>query len=75
MSGRHRLHGGRAAPGLTAARPTGCAAVHPNRDPLAPSDRVLWRGKTGYRRVNEENAFIEIGERIYRVRRAELRQG
>jgi hypothetical protein len=36
---------------------------------------VLWRGKTGYRRVNEENAFIEIGERVYRVRRAELRQG
>jgi hypothetical protein len=38
---------------------------------------VQWRDRAGvYRRdVDEETAFIEIAERVYRVRRAELRQG
>jgi len=45
--------------------------------PWRPGDLALWRDKTGvYRRdVDEENAFIEIDGRIYRVRRAELRHG
>jgi hypothetical protein len=45
--------------------------------PWRPGDRVQWRDKAGvYRRdADEENAFIEIGERVYRVRKAELRPG
>ena len=45
--------------------------------PWRPGDRVRWRDRAGiYRReVDEENAFIEIGERVYRVRRTELRPG
>ena len=42
-----------------------------------PGDRVQWRDRAGvYRReVDEENAEVVIAERVYRVRRAELRQG
>jgi hypothetical protein len=45
--------------------------------PWRRGDKVLWRYRAGgYRRdTDEENAFIDIGERVYRVRRAELRQG
>jgi hypothetical protein len=45
--------------------------------PLRPGDKVRWRERVGvYRRdVDEENAEVVIGERIYRVHRAELRQG
>ena len=40
-------------------------------------DRVLWRDRAGvYRReVDDEHADIVIGERVYRIRKAELRPG
>ncbi len=40
-------------------------------------DKVRWRDRTGiYRRhVDAENVEIVIGERVYRVRRSELRPG
>ena len=49
----------------------------PEEQAMVDHDLALWRDKTGvYRRdVDEENAFIEIDGRIYRVRRAELRHG
>ena len=77
MSGRHRLPGGemrRAS--QRRARPAEVRTIRIEM-PWRPGDRVLWREKTGvYRRdVDEENAFIEIAERIYRVRRVELRHG
>ena len=77
MSGRHRLHSGQ----LRRASQRHVRPAVPQfiriEIPWRPGDRVLWRDKTGvYRRdVDEENAFIEIGERVYRVRRAELRPG
>ena len=77
MSGRLRLPGGEAR--RASQRRTRPAEVRPIRieTPWRPGDRVLWRDKTGlYRReADEESAFIEIGERVYRVRRAELRPG
>jgi len=77
MSGQPRLPGGEVRQASQRrARP---AKVRPVRiaTPWRPRDRVLWRDKTGvYRReADEESAFIEIGERVYRVRRAELRPG
>ena len=77
MSGRHRLHGG-------ALRRASQRHVRPAvpqfiriEIPWRPGDRVVWCDKIGvYRRdADEENAFIEIAERVYRVRRTELRQG
>ena len=46
--------------------------------PWRSGDKVCWRGRTGvYRRDVEdgENVFVEIDGRVYRVRKAELRQG
>jgi hypothetical protein len=77
MSGRHRLHSGE----LRRASQRHVRPAVPQfiriEIPWRPGDRVLWRDKTGvYRReVDEENAFIEIDGRVYRVRRAELRHG
>jgi len=77
MSGRSRLPGGEIR--RASQRRTRLAAALPVRieTPWRTGDRVQWRDRTGvYRRdVDEENAFIEIGERLYRVRRAELRSG
>jgi hypothetical protein len=77
MSGRLRLPGGEVR--LASQRRARPAEVRTIRieTPWRPGDRVLWRDKAGvYRReVDEENAFIEIGERVYRVRRTELRPG
>ena len=65
------------ASSITTTRSTGRGTADPDRDALAARCRVLWRDKTGvYRReADEESAFIEIGERVYRDRRAELRPG
>ena len=83
MSGRHRLYSGE----LRRASQRHVRPAVPQfiriEIPWRPGDRVLWREKsmwrekTGvYRReVDEENAFIEIDRRIYRVRRGELRHG
>jgi hypothetical protein len=45
--------------------------------PCQSGEKVRWRDRAGiYRRkVDDEHAEVTIGERIYRVRRAELRQG
>jgi hypothetical protein len=77
MSGRSRLPGGEIR--RASQKRTRRVGALPARieSPWRPGDRVLWRDRAGvYRRdVDEENAFIEIAERVYRVRRAELRQG
>jgi hypothetical protein len=77
MSGRSRLPGGeirRASQKRT--RRVGALSVH-IEIPWRTGDRVHWRDRAGvYRRdVDEENAEVVIAERVYRVRRAELRQG
>jgi hypothetical protein len=42
--------------------------------PWRPGDRVRWRDRS--RDIGDgEHAEVTIGQRIYRVRRAELRQG
>src|SRR5437763_1847720 len=78
MSGRSRLPGGevRKASQKRARRVVGAPPVR-IEIPWHPGDRVRWRDRGGlYRReVDEENAFIEIEGRLYRVRRAELRPG
>ena len=46
--------------------------------PWRPGDRVSWRDRTGvYRRDvgDGEHVEVDIGGRIYRLRRAELRPG
>jgi len=46
--------------------------------PWHPGDRVCWRERAGtYRRDTGDGEHVEIvmAERVYRVRRAELRQG
>jgi hypothetical protein len=46
--------------------------------PWHPGDRVRWRERAGtYRRDTGDGEHVEIvmAERVYRVRRAELRQG
>jgi hypothetical protein len=77
MSGRSRLPGGeirRASQKRT--RRVGALPAH-IEIPWRPGDKVRWRDRVGvYRRdVDEEHAEVVIAERVYRVRRAELRQG
>lgn len=78
MSGRNRLPGGEVRKASQRrARP---AEVHTIRleVPWRPGDRVRWRDRPGvYRRDVEdgEHAEIVLAERVYRVRRAELRPG
>jgi hypothetical protein len=46
--------------------------------PWHPADRVRWRDRSGtYRRDTGDGEHVEIviAERVYRMRRAELRQG
>jgi hypothetical protein len=45
--------------------------------PWATGDRVKWRDREGVfrRHVDDEYAEVDIGGRVYRVRRAELRAG
>ena len=77
MSGRSRLPGGemRKASQKRSRR----ADALPARVEISwrPCDRVGWRDRAGvYRRdIDEEHAEIVIAERVYRVRRAELRPG
>lgn len=77
MSGRHRLHGGELRRASQRHVRPAVAQFIRIETPWRPGDRVQWRDKAGvYRRdADEENAFIEIGERVYRVRKAELRPG
>jgi hypothetical protein len=77
MTGRARLPGGEVRrASQKRSRQVGALPVR-IEIPWRQGDRVRWRDRAGiYRReVDEENAFIEIDERVYRVRRAELRQG
>ena len=45
--------------------------------PWTAGDRLKWRDRTGVfrRHVDDEYAEIAIGERVYRIRKAELRRG
>jgi hypothetical protein len=46
--------------------------------PWRPGDKVSWRDRAGTHRRDDgdgEHVEIIIAERVYRVRRAELRQG
>ena len=77
MTGRTRLPGGeqRKASQKRARR----AAVLPVRIDIqwTAGDRVKWRDRAGVfrRHVDDEYAEVAIGERIYRLRKAELRPG
>jgi hypothetical protein len=77
MSGRSRLPGGEIR--RASQKRSRQAGVLPVRIeiPWRPGDRVQWRDRAGvYRRdVDEENAEVVIAERVYRVRRVELRPG
>jgi hypothetical protein len=78
MSGRSRLPSGeRRRASQKRSRP---AAQTPAQIeiPWQPGDRVRWRDRAGtYRRDvgDGEHVEIVIAERVYRVRRAELRPG
>jgi hypothetical protein len=78
MTGRSRLPGGevRKASQKRSRRVDGPLPAR-IEIPWRPGDKVSWRDRAGtYRRdVDEENSEVVIGERIYRVRRAELRRG
>jgi hypothetical protein len=77
MTGRTRLPGGEMRR-ASQKRSRRAAPVPIRIEPQWRSgDRVRWRDRAGiYRReVDEENAFIEIGERVYRVRRTKLQPG
>jgi hypothetical protein len=77
MSGRSRLPGGEIR--RASQKRTRRVGALPARIeiPWRPGDKVQWRDRAGvYKRDdNEENAFVEIGGRLYRVSRRELRQG
>ena len=78
MSGRSRLPSGE--PRRASQKRTRPAAPKPLQIevPWHPGDRVRWRDRAGtYRRDTGDGEHVEIviGERVYRVRRAELRQG
>jgi hypothetical protein len=77
MSGRSRLPGGEVRKASQKrSRRIGAPPLR-IEIPWRPGDKVRWRDRGGlYRReVDEENAFIEIEGRLYRVRRTELRPG
>jgi hypothetical protein len=76
MSGRARLPGG--APRKASQRNTRRASAVPQRvAPVwKPGDQVRWPGRTGvFRRYVGDDVHAEIvsGERVYRVRLADLR--
>ena len=75
MSGRSRLPGGEVR--KASQKRSRQAGVPPVRIeiPWRAGDKVRWRERVGvYRRdVDEDNAEVVIAERVYRVRRAELR--
>jgi hypothetical protein len=77
MSGRARLPGGEQRRALQ--KRTRRAAALPVRIeiPWAAGDRLKWRDRTGVfrRHVDDEYAGVAIGERVYRIRKAELRVG
>jgi hypothetical protein len=78
MTGRTRLPSGE--PRKASQRRTRRAEVRTIQVEIRwkPGDRVRWRDRAGvYRRDVEdgEHAEVTIAERIYRVRRAELRLG
>jgi hypothetical protein len=77
MSGRNRLPSGEPRKASQKrSRQAGAPPVH-IEIPWRSGDRVQWRDRAGvYRRdVDEEHAEVMIAGRVYRVRRAELRQG
>jgi hypothetical protein len=78
MTGRSRLPGGevRKASQKRSRRVDGPLPAR-IEIPWRAGDKVKWRDRAGvYRRdVDEEHAEVVIAERIYRVRRAELRRG
>jgi hypothetical protein len=75
MSGRSRLPGGEVR--KASQKRSRQAGVLPARIeiPWRVGDKVRWRDRAGvYRRdVDDEQAEIVLAERVYRVRRAELR--
>jgi hypothetical protein len=75
MSGRSRLPGGEVR--KASQKRSRQAEVLPARIeiPWRAGDKVRWRDRAGvYRRdVDDEQAEIVLAERVYRVRRAELR--
>jgi len=78
MSGRNRLPSGE--PRRASQKRTRPAVPKPLQIeiPWQPGDRVRWRDRAGiYRRDTGDGEHVEIviAERVYRVRRAELRQG
>ena len=78
MSGRNRLPSGE--PRRASQRHTRPAAQKATEieAPWQPGDRVRWRDRAGtYRRDvgDGEHVEIVIAERVYRIRRGELRPG
>jgi hypothetical protein len=79
MSGRSRLPSGeprRASQKRT--RPAAPKLIQVAEIPWRAGDKVRWRDRAGtYRRDTGDGEHVEIviAERVYRVRRAELRQG
>jgi hypothetical protein len=78
MSGRNRLPGGEMRKASQRrARPAEVRTIS-LKVPWRAGDKVRWRDRAGvYRRDIEdgEHAEIVLAERVYRVRRAELRPG
>jgi hypothetical protein len=77
MTGRHRLPGGeQRRASQKRARPAAPKAIRVEI-PWAPGDRVRWRDRVGfYRRdVDDEHAEAVFDQRVYRVRKVELRPG
>ena len=78
MTGRLRLPGGEVRKASQKrSRPVDGPLPARVEIPWRAGDKVKWRDRAGvYRRdVDEEHAEVVIAERIYRVRRAELRRG
>jgi hypothetical protein len=77
MSGRNRLPSG--GPRKASQRRTRRAQVRAIQIeiPWKPGDRVKWRDRVGlYRRdVDDEHGEVVLDERLYRVRKSELRPG
>jgi len=78
MNGRNRLPSGEPrSASQRHARPAAQKAAE-IKAPWHPGERVRWRDRAGtYRRDvgDEEHVEIGIAERVYRVRRGELRPG
>jgi hypothetical protein len=75
MSGRNRLPGGEMRKASQRrARPAEIRTIR-LEVPWRAGDKVRWRDRAGiYRRdIDDEHAEVDIGGRIYRLRRAELR--